>query len=424
MNLPSSSGFLPASAGERAEWLDALRGFALLGIVLINVQVFSGYVFRGPISTWMPVQHAWDSLDPALDFAVHALVQGKFYSLFAFLFGLGFALQLRRAEAMGAQAMSMMHRRLAWLLVFGLAHALLVWFGDILTVYAVFGFALLWFRHLSQRALLRWALFFLASPVLIYMAFIAVGLGDPLAGDPATPPGESFIVKATRTIATGSYLDVVQTQWQFYPGGWIRRALRLALPRIFGMFLLGMWAARTGLPLLREAQRAMLLRCMLRRWLLWGVMLGLPLNIGFTALGGGEALLPASASGLLAVVMASLGMPLLCLACIAAFALYWSGSRPGSLLVAAGRTALSHYLGQSVLCVGVFYGYGFGFFGRVSYTVALPIAIAVFVLLALLGRAWLRRFPQGPMESLWRRLSYRRPLSRGVKAATVTVRPE
>jgi uncharacterized protein len=402
MNLPSHSGFLPASVGERAEWLDALRGFALLGIVLLNVQTFSGYVFRDAISTWMPMHRTWDTLDPALDFAVHALIQGKFYSLFAFLFGLGFALQLRRAETIGAQAMPVMHRRLAWLLVFGLAHALLIWFGDILTVYAVFGFALLRFRHLSQPALLRWALFFLASPVLIYMLFMAVGLGDPLAGDPTTPPGESFIVKATRTIATGSYLDVVQTQSLFYPGGWIRRALRLALPRIFGMFLLGMWAARIGLPLLREAQRPLL-----RRWLLWGVMLGLPLNIGFTALGGGEALLPASARGLLAVAMASLGMPLLCLAYVAAFALYWRGLRPDSLLVAAGRTALSHYLGQSVLCVGVFYGYGFGFFGRVSYTLAVPIAIAVFAILALLGRAWLGRFPQGPMETLWRRLTYR-----------------
>jgi uncharacterized protein len=402
MNMSSRSTLLPTSAGERADWLDALRGFALLGILLVNIGVFSGYVFRGPISTWMSVSSAWQSLDPALDFAVSTLAQGKFYSLFSFLFGLGFALQLRRAETMGALAMPIMRRRLTWLFVFGLAHALLIWFGDILTVYAVFGFALLWFRHLSQDALLRWALFFLASPALIYMIFLAVGLDDPLASDPATPPGESFIAKATRIIATGSYLDLVQAHLQFYPGGWIRRALGLALPRIFGMFLLGMWAARIGLPLLRETQRPML-----RRWLLWGVILGLPLNIGFTVLGGGDGLFPANAKAMLAVTMASLGIPLLCLAYVAAFALYWRGSRTGSLLVAAGRTALSHYLGQSVVCVAVFYGHGLGFFGRTSYAVALPIAIAVFVLLAFLGRAWLDRLPQGPMETLWRRLSYR-----------------
>ena len=402
----------PIVADERAVWLDALRGFALLGIVLINVQAFSGFVFRGVISSWSSAQPLWSGFDPALDFAAHVLVQGKFYSLFSFLFGLGFALQLGRAEATGTQALPVMRRRLAWLLVFGLAHAMLIWFGDILTVYAVFGFALLAFRRLSQRALLGWALFFLASPVLIYLIFMAVGLGDPLAGDPAVPVKDSFIGKATRTLATGSYVEVIQTQSLFYPGGWIRRALRLALPRIFGMFLLGVWAARIGLPLLRESHRPLL-----RRWLLWGALLGLPLNIAFSALGGGEALLPASANGLLAIVLASLGMPLLCLAYIAAFALYWRSRNPGSLLVAAGRTALSHYIGQSVLCVSVFYGYGLGLFGQLGYAVAVPIAIAVFLVLAMLGRAWLQWFPQGPMEALWRRLSYRRAGGEAIKAA-------
>ncbi len=408
----AASSFVPLVPDQRAVWLDALRGFALLGIVLINVQAFSGYVFRGMSLDFMPAHVVGEALDPALDFIVHVLVQGKFYSLFSFLFGLGFALQLRRAEKMGALAMPVMRRRMGWLLVFGLAHALLIWFGDILTVYAVFGFALLWFRTLSQRALLAWAMFFLASPVLIYLIFMAVGLSDPLAGDPSTPPDRSFVGKAVRTIATGNYAEVVQAQSWFYPGGWVRRAIRLALPRIFGMFLLGMWAARIGLPLLRESHRPLL-----RRWLLWGALLGLPLNIAFSALGGGEALLPASANGLLAIVLASLGMPLLCLAYVAAFALYWRGRNPRSLLVAAGRTALSHYIGQSVLCVSVFYGYGLGLFGQVSYAVAVPIAIAVFLLLAVSGRAWLQWFPQGPMEALWRRLSYRRAVDGDVAAA-------
>jgi uncharacterized protein len=173
------------------------------------------------------------------------------------------------------------------------------------------------------------------------------------------------------------------------------------------MFLLGAWVARIGLPAARQANRAML-----RRWLVWGLALGLPVNIAFSMLGGNEALLPANATGLLAASLASLGMPLLCLAYVAMFALWWRTPRPQNLLVVAGRTALSQYLGQSIVCVTLFYGFGLGLFGRVSYGVALLIALVVFLLLSTLARAWLARFAQGPMEALWRRLSYRRAADR------------
>ena len=177
----TSGAFEPVAPTQRSEWLDALRGFALLGILVLNIQVFSGYAFRGLVSTTAMPSAAY-LLDPVLDLLAHAMGQGKFYSLFSFLFGLGFALQLRRAPGTDVQALPVVRRRMAWLLVFGLAHALLLWFGDILTVYAVFGFALIWFRNVSQRVLLRWALFFLASPMLAYLVFMAVGLGDPLGG--------------------------------------------------------------------------------------------------------------------------------------------------------------------------------------------------------------------------------------------------
>lgn len=391
----------PVSAEERSQWLDALRGFALLGILLTNVQVFSGYVFRSALSD--PPALVAAALDPALSLLAHALIDGKFYCLFSFLFGLGIALQMRQAEAKGATAIPMLRRRLGWLLLFGFAHGVLIWGGDILTVYAVFGFALLWFRNLSQRALLIAALFFLALPVLAYLAMHAVQMGDPLAGDPATPPSQGLVGKLARAMATGDYADVVQSNAVFYAGGWIRRAVRLALPRIFGMFLLGVWAARIGLPALRDAQRPLL-----RRWLLWGLLLGLPLNFGFAVIGANNALFPTGGKGLLAILLASAGMPLLCVGYVAVFALYWR-LRADSLLVAAGRTAFSHYLGQSVVCVALFYGIGLGLFGSVSYGVALLLAVAVFVALAWCGRRWLRRHPQGPMEALWRRLSYRKP---------------
>jgi uncharacterized protein len=379
-----------AHAG-RSEWIDALRGFALLGILLYNIEVFSGVAFRGLMPDLRPFGAG---LDAGLEFLAHLLVQGKFYSLFSFLFGMGIALQLER------MLVARVRRRLGWLFAFGLAHALLVWFGDILTVYAVLGFGLLAFRHLSTRALLGWALAFLCSPVAFYVLFLVAGLGDPLAGDPATPPAQSIVGKAVHTIRTGSYAEVVQAQAVFYPGGWLRRAVQLQLPRIFGMFLLGMWAARIGLPRLGPGQQQLL-----RAWLGCAVAIGLPLSLALAVLGGNAALLPARGEGLVVVLLATASMPLLCLGYVAVFGLYWRHARSASLLVAAGRTPLSHYLGQSVLCVLLFYGYGAGWFGRLGYGPALLVAGAVFLLLAWAGRAWLARFGQGPMERLWRRLA-------------------
>ncbi len=394
---PSYPTFAPVPGEQRLQWLDALRGFALFGILMYNVMGFGGYLFHG-----LPGAPAVRPLDPVFDFLVHALVEAKFYSLFSFLFGLGFAMQLERAEQRGASALPVLRRRMFWLLVIGLAHALLIWFGDILSTYAVLGFALLYFRKASPRALLISALLLLASPVLIYLVYLAVHMGDPMAPGPSQPLEQHIFVRLVHAIASGSYADVVRLNVEFYPYGWLRRAMRLGLPRIMGMFLLGAWAARVGLPALKRIPRASL-----RRWLAWGLAIGLPLNIGYAALGSGDALLPASAKGLAAMLLASLGVPLLCLAYVAAFALFWRGTSK-NLLVAAGRMPLTQYVGQSVVCIAIFYGLGFGLFGHVGYGGSLLVAIAVYVGLAVFARLWLRSYDQGPLEMLWRKLSYGR----------------
>jgi uncharacterized protein len=397
---PVSRGALaPVPANERAPWLDALRGFALFGILLANIPLLGGVGFASP-----EVLHTlrFDVVAPAIDWFEHAFIAAKFYSLFSFLFGLGFALQLRRARGQPLAVAAMQRRRMGWLLVIGLTHAWLIWWGDILCAYAVLGFALLCFRNISQRALLGWAIFFIASPILIYTVFLAVGLPDPFAADPAAPPKEPMVVTLTRAFSQGDYFDVVRSNLIMNAGGWMRRALRLALPRIFGMFLLGAWVARLGLPEAR-AQYAP----MFRRWLLAAVVIGLPLNIGFTALGSGDALLPATTTGLLAITLGSIGIPLLCLGYVAVFALYWRDTRQDRGLVAAGRMALSNYLLQSIVCAAVFYHLGGGLWGKLGRLELVLAAIVLFTAQMWLSRAWLARHRMGPMEWLWRRLAYR-----------------
>src|SRR5438045_9621336 len=133
----------PITESERIDVVDVLRGLAILGILIGNMQWFSGYGM-------MPEALQSESFTPfskAVQFLVHFFIEGKFYSIFSFLFGFGFALQIARAEERGDTRASVFKRRLAWLFVIGALHATLLWAGDILSVYAVMGFLLIVFRH-------------------------------------------------------------------------------------------------------------------------------------------------------------------------------------------------------------------------------------------------------------------------------------
>ncbi len=405
MNNPSSefpvpAALAPTSLNERSEWLDALRGFALLGILFANIIAFSGYAFMGPDAK---ASLPWSGADGVLNYLEHALVEAKFYSLFSFLFGLGFAVQLQRAEARGGDFKTVFRRRMGWLLAFGLAHAIFIWFGDILNFYALMGFALLLFRKMSARALLGWAIFFLTAPIWLYTAYLGFALMTQAAliAPPETSAGMQKIID---NYARGGYPDVLESNTMIYVFAWVRRIYRFQLLRIFGMFLLGAWAGKIGLLAARDA-----LRPMLKRWLALGLAIGLPMNLAFAAIGGNDVLVPASLTGLLSITLGSVGIPLLSLGYAAMFALYWRKTRgSGNLFVASGRMALTHYLSQSVVCVTLFYGIGFGMFQKTSVGVSLLVALAVWLALALLCRIWLKRYPFGPMEALWRRLSYGR----------------
>src|SRR5215210_5688277 len=149
----------PVSSRERIEILDVLRGLAVCGILIGNVQWFSGYGFMPPtLEAQTPIY------DQVTRFLVHFFVEGKFYSIFSFLFGVGFALQIARAEERGDANASVFKRRLFWLLVIGLLHAYLLWYGDILSVYALMGFVLLLFRKKTDAGLLKWAFGLIIAP--------------------------------------------------------------------------------------------------------------------------------------------------------------------------------------------------------------------------------------------------------------------
>ncbi len=413
LSVPGSPAPIPR--GERIEILDVLRGFALCGILFANIEIMSGY-------DGLPAERARElagaALDPALGFLVAWLVHAKFYSLFSLLFGVGFAIFMQRAEARGAPAAPLFRRRLVGLLLIGLLHSILLWFGDILHVYAVLGFLLVPFHRASPRAILRWSAIFLLLPVVLHgLLVLGAAMRPAPAGASAAPAatGSSAsggrpeaIARAVEAFSAGSYVQVVQANLLFTVVGFVvRRLLQMQALRIYGMFLLGFYITRRGW----LVGGAPLDRATLRRVLGWGLAIGLPTGAAAALLPAPRLLPSATGAGWALTTCESTSALALCLAYAAAIVLLLERPRWRAVLVplaSLGRTALSNYLLQTVACVALFYGIGLGLYGRVSLARILLCAIAILLAQLVASRLWLTRFPQGPAEWAWRRFTYAR----------------
>jgi uncharacterized protein len=404
----------PVTAAQRVELADVLRGFAILGILLVNMQLFNH-----PIQLVVVGEGLWDR--PQDRFAlglVHFFAEGKFYVLFSFLFGWGFSVLLERAEARGADAVRLYRRRIAVLAVIGALHVVLLWFGDILLVYALLGFLLPWFRRRPDRSLRRWIIGLLLAPVLLQAVlfgtvevaratpdgFAAMAAQEAEQVDWMRAMGES----ALRVYSEGSFGEMVVqrlTDYGFSFFGWF--LLAGGGFYVLALFLVGLYVGRKRL--LHEAPD---------RRARWTRILAVALPVGLAAnllylWGPGETPPETSVRGFLAAVGLLAGGPSLSAAYVAAIVLAMSRRRTGRWLVAhlapVGRMALSNYLLQTLICTTIFYGYGLGFYGRTSPAAGLTLAVAIFAAQVVLSRIWLERYRFGPAEWAWRALTYGSP---------------
>ncbi len=402
----SNATFQPIAPDERIATLDVLRGLALLGILLMNMEAFVGPL---DLST-SGIDPHWQGVDRWADAFVYIFVQGKFFTLFSLLFGAGFAVMAQRAEVAGRDFTRFYLRRSLGLLGIGLVHALLLWSGDILVVYALLSFLLLAFRE-APRAWL---------PVMGVLAYLAaIGLMLLLGALMLLVPDEVTAAQATHAQAAieaqrqayghGTYGQAVLQRLRDF--GASLGALLVVGPQVLGMFLIGSWFARSGAIAHPGAHQRLF------TWLRRGALpLGLALMLACTwyqpwlapgrfdlrsaAVYGGSAL-----AGLL-----------MCLGYLA-WGVRWSHAL--RWLAPAGRMALSNYLGQSLVCTLLFYGYGLGWFEQMGRAWQLLFAVALFAAQVALSRAWLRHFRFGPMEWLWRAITYWRwpPLRRDAAGA-------
>lgn len=397
-----NTNLVPTATAERLPILDVLRGLAVAGILIGNVQWFSGYGMVPPV-----LAEQAPMVDKVTHFLVHLIVEGKFYSIFSFLFGFGFALQIARAEERGDTGASLFKRRLLWLLVIGALHACLLWAGDILSVYALMGFVLLLFRKRTDKTLLRWAFGLMIVPVVTYALLTAAFLTY-------VPPEEIAKFQAmqaegwtqnVRTVTESSYLEIISGyNLQYLAGRWAGLIIQMRLPKILAMFLLGMYAYRRGVFQDIEGNLPFI-----RRVAVYGIAIGLVGNILMAALAGNEAPFPPSVWSTVGVAGYAFGVPALAVGIAALVTLLWRTSvwkGVLGILAPVGRMALTNYLLQTVVCVTLFYGYGFGYFGRFGALTSTLIALAIFAAQIVLSNIWLRQFNYGPMEWIWRQLTY------------------
>jgi len=394
----------PIAPGERIATLDVLRGFALGGILLMNMEAFVG-----------PVMGSYTGLDPALsgadriaDGLVYFFVQGKFFTLFSLLFGMGFAMMAQRADAAGRPFAGLYWRRGLVLLGIGLVHALLVWSGDVLVTYALLSFPLLAFRTTPARVL-AWlgAAFYLAAPAMLMGLGLLSGWVPDWNGLMAAQGKEmDAMLEAQRhAYGSGSYAMAVAQRVRDF--GMALSNLMVIGAVVFGMFLTGAAFVRSGAIQRPELHQR------LYQALRWAA-----LPLGLLAMLASFLIEPTVSFGrydLRLALAQSLGLVAGALMCLGYLA--WvmrvletpTGARWLGWLAPAGRMALSNYLVQSIACTLVFYGYGLGLFEHLPRLWQIPFAIGLFAVQVLYSRWWLQRFRFGPAEWLWRSLTYLGP---------------
>jgi uncharacterized protein len=386
----------PVAKAARVDIVDVLRGFALFGVLAFNMFFFSGAQFQ--LVAWT------DVLDRSIYLLTRLLIEAKFYSLFSLLFGWGMTVQMARAEKRGVKSGRLLVRRLLVLLMFGLIHAILIWSGDILVLYAQMGLLLLLFRKKSDRTLL------IASALALLFSIV---MRIPGGAMDAFREGYANILSfmhhrtvGPNVIANGTYAQITRLRLEDTLSG--EANILYHIGNVFAMFLLGMYVAKRRI--LHDIEK--------NQRLIWGTMIvgltvGLTFNAAAVVVLVGQSWVPAAYYDVLRVGFRTIGAPFLMLFYVSALVMLFQ--RPSwrerlAPLANLGRMAFTSYITQSVVATLIFYSYGLGLYGRTDPTFALFLTVVIYIAQIRFSGWWLARYQYGPLEWLWRTLTYgRRP---------------
>ncbi len=392
----------PTSQSERILSLDVLRGVAVLGILIMNIQAFSmiGAAYFNPTA-----YGDFSGMNYLVWLFSHLLADQKFMTIFSMLFGAGIVLMAERTEAKGGKPAPIHYRRTFILLLFGLSHAWLLWTGDILYAYAMCGFLVYLFRKRQPKTL-----------IVLGLISVAVASATSLAAQFSMPMWSPEDL-AGMAKSWAPVISQVTGELEAYRGGWSAQnehRFMTAAEMETGIFLLAISWRAGGLMLVGMGLyklgvfSASLSARIYKRMILAALLLGVPLaaagvwyhqatdwalEVGF--FGGMQF----NYWGSLAAALGWVGVVML-------FCQDWPGSRLHRALAATGQMALTNYLMQTIICTTLFYGHGFGLFGSVERTGQILIVFGVWAIQLLWSPWWLDRFRFGPFEWLWRSLTY------------------
>lgn len=400
----------PVQVTDRILSLDVLRGFAILGILIMNIQSFSmiGAAYLNPT-----VYGDLTGVNRLVWVLSHLFADLKFISIFSMLFGAGVVLFATRLESRGLRAAPMHYRRAFWLLVIGLAHGLLLWYGDILAAYGLVALVTYLFWRRSPRALLIVGLVVVSISSLLSWMFGA--------SIPYWPP--EAIEGMLKFWDPGA--EAIASELSAYGGSWIAQ-MSLRAPGVVEHLTVVFWTRTVW-----RAGGLMLVGMALYKWgvlsaersrrFYWtavgtGLVVGLPLIwLGVARQFAAEWAL--EYSFFQGGQYNYWGSLFVALAYVSLIMLITKSIRLGGIsrrLAAVGRMAFTNYLMQTVICTTIFYGHGFGLFGTVERSIQILIVLAVWIFQLWFSTFWLERFRFGPAEWVWRSLTYmkRQPMCR------------
>jgi uncharacterized protein len=412
----------PITSTERIQVIDILRGFALFGVLIMNL-----YIFNYPNNGNLFQEESLTIADSITSWIVRTLITGKFYILFSFLFGLGFSIQISRLQDKDINVTKTYLRRLFILLGIGFIHSILIWNGDILRFYAIIGFVLFLFRNSSFKRIKIWIVILFS---LFYVGFAVGAIADTMAKkkkekveNTQTKKSKDSKIdensdenkeeekldektkneKSYEAYKTGNYLTTIKENFNVLID-WKQVALVIfGLLFILPIFLLGSLFGKKEI-FTNGNNNSFLLKL-----LFWGLAIGVIMSIvfiyfDFTTSKGDKTIQRA----LMHVGEQFAALPLT-LAYVSAIALLYNkniGTWLLKPLAPVGQMALTNYLLQSIVFTWFFYGQGFGFIGNKGTLLILLIGISFFSIQIVFSKWWMKKFRFGPAEWLWRVLTY------------------
>ncbi len=408
--MPDTIELQPIAPGDRLLQLDVLRGLALLGVLLVNIGDFSGSDWA--LEAGLPYPMGWGG--QALAFLRSTLLESRAAALLGMLFGVGLVIQYESAMRKGIAYLPFALRRVGALALLGLAHSFLLWNVDILLDYAVISLLVLPFLKVRASRVLWGIPILLVVSLLIAAPFLSLG-------NQASQPGW-FYTMGLRYYGSGTWLGALKFRsWEMiHVLGPVRLSNRL--PILTPFFILGIYFWKKGFLSAPEKHlrtlRILFYVCFclgilsnllpqesLHAWVASISFRPLRILIKATAFFARPGLTVGYAAGILLLLQRS----------------WWRNCL--SLFAPLGRTALTQYLLQSVVCTWIFNGYGFGLYGMVPMNLCILGGIAFFALQVWSSSLWLAHFRMGPTEWLWRRMTYGSPQPFRIKPVSKTLNP-